>query len=298
MGINDARSQSGVRNCKPRKLRFSLYLDFYMQHREFQVSEQLRNVIACFWHITKGRPHHPASFEVQPDGYAEIIFYFGNTCSILQNGKLLNLPSPFIVGLLEKPAVFYIPGQVEIIGIRCYPWTVFDLLGLPVQKTEIQRFEHPIAHLQPVLNTFVKAGQLDQAVDKLQHYFLQSNQANPDVLVSRAGNVMRRENGSIPVSELAASAHATLRTLERKFKRSAGHTIKNVSALIRFEQVRNALWNNPGVNLASLAHELGYTDQAHLSREFKRYSGSSPRAFAKTAVDNRGKLDFVAFIQA
>ena len=269
-----------------------------MQHREYQTSEELRNVIACFWHNTKGVSNCPSFFEVQPDGYAEIIFYFGSTCSFLKNGKLENFPSPFIVGLLEQPAIFHTEGQVEIIGIRCYPWTVFNLLDLPADKGVVQHVEHPIANLQSILNTFMEAGRIEEAIEKLQQFFLASKQADPEVLLSRAGDVLRKSKGNIAVSELAASAHATVRTLERKFKRSAAHTVRDITALFRFEQVRNALWHNPGVNLISLACELGYTDQAHLSREFKRYSGSSPRAFAKAAGDNRGRLDFVAFIQA
>jgi AraC-like DNA-binding protein len=88
--------------------------------------------------------------------------------------------------------------------------------------------------------------------------------------------------------------------LERKFKQSSGYSVKDVSGLMRFEQVRNQLWLHPNSNLAGLAHELGYTDQSHLSKEFKRYSGTTPAAFARKA--KRGKQavnnDFVAFIQA
>jgi AraC-like DNA-binding protein len=50
---------------------------------------------------------------------------------------------------------------------------------------------------------------------------------------------------------------------------------------MRFEQVRNHLWLYPDSNIAGLAHELGYTDQSHLSREFKRYTGKTPAAFAR-----------------
>jgi len=73
-----------------------------------------------------------------------------------------------------------------------------------------------------------------------------------------------------------------------------------VSGLVRFEQVRNHLWHQPDCNLAGLAHELGYTDQSHLSREFKRYSGSTPAAFARKAKQGKQFVsdDFVAFIQA
>jgi len=69
---------------------------------------------------------------------------------------------------------------------------------------------------------------------------------------------------------------------------------------MRFEQVRNQLGLYPDSNIAGLAHELGYTDQSHLSREFKRYSGTTPAAFARKARKARQALDndFVAFVQA
>jgi transcriptional regulator GlxA family with amidase domain len=83
-------------------------------------------------------------------------------------------------------------------------------------------------------------------------------------MLFKAGVAMREANGTMPVNQVAAAAHATVRTLERKFKQSTGHTVKDVSALIRFEQARNHLWHQPNTNLAGLAHELGYTDQPHL----------------------------------
>jgi len=89
-----------------------------------------------------------------------------------------------------------------------------------------------------------------------------------------------------------------VRTLERNFKQSSGHTVKDVSGLMRFEQVRNHLWNHPDTNLAALAHDLGYTDQSHLSREFRRYSGTTPAAFARKSRTQRRANEFVAFIQA
>jgi AraC-like DNA-binding protein len=69
---------------------------------------------------------------------------------------------------------------------------------------------------------------------------------------------------------------------------------------MRFEQVRNQLWNSPETNIAGLAHELGYTDQSHLSREFKRYSGTTPGAFARKAKKRKQAVsdDFVAFVQS
>jgi AraC-like DNA-binding protein len=272
-----------------------------MQHQEFEPPEELRDIIKCFWHNIRESEELQSSFEVQPDGYAEIIFYFGNAISIANNGGLQPLPSPFIMGLLNQPAVFYTNNRLEIIGIRCFPWTVFDLLGLPAGKDGVRIFEHPIALLQPMLNNLVQAGRIDEALTRVNQYFIDARSGiAPSSMLFKAGVAIREANGTMPVSQVAAAAHATVRTLERNFKQSSGYTVKDVSALIRFEQVRNQLWGDPDTNLAGLAHELGYTDQSHLSREFKRYSGTTPGAFARKARKGKQAVhtDFVAFVQS
>ena len=255
-----------------------------MQHQEFEPPSPLRDTIKCFWYNRKDFGEQQSGFEVIPDGYAEIIFHFGSGCSISYNGGLQPLPSPFMVGLLNQPVIFYAKNSLEIIGIRCFPWTVFDLLGLPSGKDGVRIFEHPIARLQSTLHECIHAGKVDEAMAQVKQYFLDAHsRIATNSMLFKAGVAMTKANGTMPVSQVAAAAHATVRTLERKFKQSSGYTVKDVSALMRFEQVRNQLWLNPNSNLAGLAHELGYTDQAHLSKEFKRYSGTTPAAFARKA---------------
>lgn len=276
-------------------------LPFKMHHQEFEPPSALQDTIKCFWYNRGDFGEQQADFEVVPDGYAEIIFHFGSGCSIAHNGTLQLLPSPFMVGLLNQPVLFYTKNRLEIIGIRCYPWTVFDLLGIPSGKNSVHIFEHPVALLQSSLNKCVQAGKIAEALDLVKQYFMDArSHIAIDSMLFKAGEAMRKANGTMPVSQVAAEAHATVRTLERKFKQSSGHTVKDVSGLMRFEQVRNQLWHHPDTNIAGLAHELGYTDQAHLSRAFKRYSGTTPAAFARNAGKRKQELsnDFVAFIQA
>jgi AraC-like DNA-binding protein len=205
-----------------------------------------------------------------------------------------------MMGLLNQPVTFYANGRLEIIAVRCFPWTVFDLLGLEAGKGGVRMFEHPIAGLQSALNECIKAGRIEEALSLVAQHFLDAHShIAPNSMLFKAGVAMRKANGTMPVSQVAEAAHATVRTLERNFKQSSGHTVKDVSALIRFEQVRNRLWHQPDANLAGLAHELGYTDQSHLSREFKRYSGTTPAAFARRAKKGQSIIsDFVAFVQS
>jgi len=255
-----------------------------MQHQEFEPPKELRDAIQGFWYTSIDFDALPSGLEVLPDGYAEIIYHFGSNCSISYHGTLIPLPSPFLIGLLDKPVHFHGKGHLQIIGIKCFPWTVFDLLGLPAGKESVRTFEHPIAQLHSALEQLIHAGKISEALAEVKQHFLKvHSQINPDSMLVKAGLAMREATGTIPVGQIAAAAHSTVRTLERNFKKSSGHTVKDVSALIRFEQVRNQLLLYPDTNIAGLAYELGYTDQSHLSREFKRFSGTTPAAFARKA---------------
>jgi len=261
-----------------------------MRHLEFVPPKELQDAIKCFWYNSRELGELPSSFEVLPDGYAEIIFHFGSPCSIACDGLLQPLPSPFLMGLLNQPMLFHAQGRFEIL----------DLLGLPASKAAVHAFKHPIAQLQSILDQCIREDKLDESLTQIAQYFLSvQSRVPPSSMLFKAGAAMREAHGALPVSQVALAAHATVRTLERKFKQSSGHTVKDVSGLMRFEQVRNQLWLHPGANLAALAYDLGYTDQAHLSRAFKRYSGATPAAFARKAKQERQVIPgaFVAFIQ-
>jgi hypothetical protein len=89
-----------------------------MHHQEFEPPEELSDTIKCFWYNSRDFGDLPSSFEIMPDGYAEIIFHFGSPCSISYQGGFLQLPSPFIMGLLNQPVLLHTKNVLEIIGIR------------------------------------------------------------------------------------------------------------------------------------------------------------------------------------
>ena len=273
-----------------------------MKHQEIESPAELQHIIKCFWYTCVDFVETMRTFEILPDGNTEIIFLFGDACSIATPNGLQLLSSPFIMGLLNQPAILHAQSRIEVIGIRCFPWTVFDLLGLKPGLEVIRPIKHPIVGLQPILQHLIEAGKITEALNELKQYQWGANTnigADNGMLV-KAGNYMRKANGTLPVSKVAAAAHATVRTLERNFKQSAGYTVKDVSGVMRFEQVRNRLFFYPNAKLAALAQELGYADQAHLSKEFKRYTGTTPAAFAKKVKTHKKIItsDFVAFVQA
>lgn len=98
-----------------------------------------------------------------------------------------------------------------------------------------------------------------------------------DRLVARAQadpRVMRAE-------VLAAEAGVSLRSLHRLFERHVGLNSKWIVRRARVQDAVERVARGERVDWAAVAQELGYHDQAHLIRDFRRQVGETPAAYAK-----------------
>jgi AraC-like DNA-binding protein len=83
------------------------------------------------------------------------------------------------------------------------------------------------------------------------------------------------------VDEVAAAAHLTVRRLQRLFAEHVGVPPKWVIRRYRLHEVTERLAAGGTVDWARLAAELGYADQAHLSRDFAALVGEPPTRYAE-----------------
>ncbi|GAB3622401.1 helix-turn-helix domain-containing protein [Mariniluteicoccus endophyticus] len=81
------------------------------------------------------------------------------------------------------------------------------------------------------------------------------------------------------LDQLAERAGCDVRTLQRTFKRYAGVGPKWLLTRARVIDAVAALDRGHDGTLADLAHELGWFDQAHFSRDFRRVTGETPRNY-------------------
>jgi transcriptional regulator GlxA family with amidase domain len=95
----------------------------------------------------------------------------------------------------------------------------------------------------------------------------------PDPIVLAAAP--RIADGS-PVAALAREFSISERQLRRRFHAAVGYGPGTLARVLRFHRFVSLL-DGGGEDLAGLAFEAGYADQAHLSRESRRLAGLSPR---------------------
>lgn len=85
----------------------------------------------------------------------------------------------------------------------------------------------------------------------------------------------------VRAEQMAELAHKTLRTLQRYFSQYVGASPKWVIRRYRLMDAVERLKDGSEISFAGLAHELGYADQAHFIRDFKKIIGTSPGEYQK-----------------
>ncbi|EFR95680.1 AraC family transcriptional regulator, partial [Listeria ivanovii FSL F6-596] len=76
------------------------------------------------------------------------------------------------------------------------------------------------------------------------------------------------------------------RQLERLFQKHVGLAPKQTAKLIRFQKVLQSLYGNPTLTGTELAYMNGFADQAHLIKQFKRYSNHTPEEMKQIFLQN------------
>lgn len=100
--------------------------------------------------------------------------------------------------------------------------------------------------------------------------------------VDLATDLIHHRACSLPtLEEIAREVRLHPVSLSRGFKQRHGVSITEYLRKRRFELAVSELQSTE-LRLADLASKLGYSDQAHFTREFKRASGVTPGVFRKT----------------
>lgn len=93
--------------------------------------------------------------------------------------------------------------------------------------------------------------------------------------VSEAWRLIRATRGTLAIREVAGRVGCSMRQLQRQFAAEFGLSPKTVAKVSRFER-SVPLVANAARPLAEVAARCGYTDQAHLTRDWRHLAGTSP----------------------
>ena len=100
--------------------------------------------------------------------------------------------------------------------------------------------------------------------------------------VTHATTALQQGKG---LAEILHDLHLSERSLERLFLTHIGITPILYARICRFQSSLTLMRQGKFRSLTDIAHSLGYFDQSHFIRDFKQFSGVSPRLYLRKAIE-------------
>lgn len=236
-------------------------------------------------------------FVMLPNGALQLMINFGAPhCVLAAGGRSLDLSfrSAWIAGMQDAPLEIESPAASDLLAIRFYPGGAHAVLPLP---------------LHAVTNEVIEA---DTVLRSAIHELRERLALAPDWaarLRATESWLLARLRPREPDHRRIASAVAALSVNQARASvqdtcEQLGLSNRHLIALFRsfvglppktFARVRRfhaALEQLPiSTSRAALAIDLGYADQAHFGKEFRRFAGVAPGDFVRRrGVDNESLI--------
>ena len=96
---------------------------------------------------------------------------------------------------------------------------------------------------------------------------------------------MANAGGRGRIDALVAKSGMSARQFERRFRTQVGTGPKRYARILRFSRAIRLRHANPQTSWTAIAHEVGFTDQAHMIHEFHALSGERPQALLAALGD-------------
>ncbi|MBO6586768.1 MAG: AraC family transcriptional regulator [Gracilimonas sp.] len=202
----------------------------------------------------------------------------------MPDGSRIRQPQCFVFGQLTRKLEIEPSGDSGMFAVRFKPE------GLqPISKLAAKEFQDSAVPLAEILgeegmaleSKILKASSIELRIDIIEQFLTDKFESFTvaDSIVKETVSTIIESRGRQKINELPIDTVVSRRTLERRFAESVGINLKQLSKIIRLKTAVQKMINREYETLTELACDNGYYDQAHFIKEFKTYTGLTPRDF-------------------
>lgn len=170
---------------------------------------------------------------------------------------------------------------VASVGAQLRPGAAPLLLGLPAD--EVAGRHLPLTELWgrevELLRERLAEAPWEQRLDLLEDFLL--HRLRPEALDPVVRFSLEFFRSSADVGAAARATGYSHRHFIERFRRGVGLLPSTHLRILRFQRALELHARGASGGWAEVAHAVGYADQAHLSREFRRLAGMTPTVYAQ-----------------
>lgn len=247
--------------------------------------QDLATFVKCYWTLEIPKEQTPKKNTIVPDGCIKMIFHYGDLYKHYdEKGISSFLPRCFVIGQLTKPY------EVEPTGETGTFFVCFNPNGfLPFTKFPVKEMENTDVPLEKLFGIegkeielkILRAKSTSERIDLIETFLfsrLTDTKTIDDIVKSTVETILTA-NGQLSIKELSIQNDISRRQLLRKFSSVVGLSPKQLSKTIRLQATLKILLSRRFDSLTDLAFQNEYFDQAHFIKEFKEFTGLTPKEF-------------------
>jgi AraC-like DNA-binding protein len=217
---------------------------------------------------------------------------------VIEGSEPATVPSAALVGPRTRSVWLRFEGSIDQVNVSFYPGVAGAFVGVSMPEVvgrlaspdEVwpRAFREAVAELEPL--------PVEERISRLSDLLLARLEPGrePGPQVREAVRLIYATCGRARVRWLADRVNLSVSQLEREFKRHVGVGPKLLARQARASALAAEATRARSPDLAWLAYRYGFSDQAHLTREFGELMGLTPGAFGGIAPDADFLQDAVA----
>ena len=221
---------------------------------------------------------------VRPQQFLQIVLEGVHRLRNVETGQLVRLGRATLIGLCTyRKYDLLISGRLRVFYVHFQPgalhaWTGLDMGALTDGCLDAREAFGP---------------EIDALSDRLATAAARQRRAVADSFFARYGTpaptgvaalARAMRDGNAAAAAPGWVDELSVRQLQRRFARQIGVTPKLFARLCRLAAVIERREREPDLSWTDLAHDGGYADQAHLTRDFRAFVRAAPSRFQSVAA--------------
>lgn len=221
-----------------------------------------------------------------PDGKTDMVFTLDDHEKYICYPKKSPIPlrQSLIMGPHKKAVLYKYEEEISIIGVRLYPSALKKLFNISAIELsdEPKLLESFLGNEANVLLRKIEDTEsITHKLTIVESWLtsrLPEHASEPDSMHQFVLRIYKTK-GIEPLESICNYSYNEYKKLQRVFSKELGITPKFFARMVRFEAVHNEIMALKKIDWLTLVHTYGFHDQSHLIKEFKFFTGETPKDF-------------------
>jgi len=257
-----------------------------MNYQTFRPHSYLESLVKCYWTLEVPAQKDSQRQLIIPDGCIEMIFILGDDIKrYTSENKFIIQPREMVLGQITEPFFVEPTGYVNSFAVRFYPYGFANFVPTPIKN--LANKETPVALLfgeelsKELGQRIIHARDTQKRIEIVEDFLLRklNDKATIDTIVKTTIDAILLTKGSTSINTILKDDLSKRRQLEREFIKEVGISPKQLGKVIRLQTALKMLLNRQSETLTKIAYESEYYDQAHFIKDFKEFTGTTPKEF-------------------